>query len=200
MIAKRAIVARVIVKKEEEEAPTRGGQRTGTSVDVGEARRHEIPMMVSADGLRVRVMRPGSVMMADARLGIAVMMMRVLSLMLLVAAHQAVTRDVQIRGTAAKVVGVLVKHAVGMHVRVKVPVHAAFHRRGLVMMLIRVQRLLHALQLVLAAALLLRRQAGVSVVQLFLQVLAGRVEHVRTSLHQQWAGTGGQAVLIILQI
>jgi len=109
-------------------------------------------MMMSTHSLRVRVMHAGSVMMGDARLHVAVMMMRVPSLVLL-EAHQPLA-GVQARAVA-KVIGVLVN--VGMHVSVEVSVHAALHHRGLVMMLILIQHLLHALQLVLAAALLLRR-------------------------------------------
>jgi len=151
-------------------------------------------MVVSTHRLRVRVMHAGSVMMSDARLHVTVMMMRVLSLMLL-KAHQTLA-CLQAR-TVAEVISVLVN--VGVHVAVEVPVHATLHHCGLVMMLIRVQHLLHALQLVLATALLLRRQAGMSVLQLLVQVLAGAFEQIRAGF-QQRTGRGGQTVLVILYV
>jgi len=150
--------------------------------------------MMSAHRLRVRVMHTGSVMMGDARLHVAVMMMRVLSLMLL-EAHQALA-GLQARAVT-KVISVLVN--VSVHVPVEVPVHATLHHRGLVMMLIRIQHLLYALQLVLATVLLLRRQAGMSVLQLLVQILASAFEEIRAGF-QQRTGSGGQAVLVILQV
>lgn len=84
----------------------------------------------------------------------------------------------------------------GVHIAVKVAVHGALDRRGLVMVLVRVQNLLNALELLLSGALLLR-QAGV-LLQLLVQLLAGGLEQVRSRL-QQRAGARGQAVLIVLQ-
>lgn len=83
--------------------------------------------------LRVRVMHAGSMMMSDIRFRITVMMMCVLSLVLLIA-HQ-VLAGVQIRA-ASKIVSMFVD--VSVHVAVKVSVNAAIHRRGLVMVLVRI--------------------------------------------------------------
>lgn len=151
----------------------------------------QVAVMMPGDGLRMRVMRPGSVMMSDAGLRVTVMMMRVLPLVLLIA-HQAFA-SVQVRG-ASEVIGVLVN--VGVHIAVKVTVHATIDRRGLVMVLVRVQNLLNALQLILSGILFLR-QAGV-LFKLLVQLLAGRLEQIR-SRFQQGARTRGQAVLIVLQ-
>lgn len=65
----------------------------------------QVAVMVAGDSLRVRVMRPGAVMMSDAGLRVTVMMMRVLPLVLLIA-HQTLS-SVQVAG-ASEVVGVLV--------------------------------------------------------------------------------------------
>lgn len=86
---------------------------------------------------------------------------------------------------------------VGVHVAVKVAVNATLHRRGLVMVLVRIQNLLDVLVFVLAGTLLLR-QAGRVLLQLLVQLLAGRLEQIRSGF-QQGARTRGQAVLAVLQ-
>jgi len=84
--------------------------------------------------------------------------MRVLSLVLL-KAYQAFVQICII----PKIVGVLVNMA--MYVVMKMSMNSTLHR--FVMMLIRIQHLLHVFQFLLAGALLLRRQAGV-ILQLFI--------------------------------
>lgn len=137
----------------------------------------QISMMMSGHSLRVCVMCPGSMMMSNVCLRVAVMMMRVLSLVLL-KAHQAF---VQIR-VVPKIIGVLMN--VAMYVAVKMPMNATLHRRGFVMMLVRIQHLLHALQLLLVGALLLRRQAGV-IFQLLVQLVVGCLKQIRSCFQQR---------------
>ena len=128
-----------------------GTQRTGVAVNVAGQAGRQISMMVRRYSLRaVRMMhgrRP--VMMGDVRgLGVAVVMMSVLSLSVLLKSHQSI-RDVQIRG-ASEIVGVLVHVRVAI-ADVEMPVDVAFRRCWLVMMLIRIQNvLLDVLQLVFA--------------------------------------------------
>lgn len=123
------------------------------------------------------------------RLRVAVMMVRMLSLVLL-EAHQALA-SIQIR-TAPEVVGVLVN--MGVHVAMEM--HTAIHRRGFVMMLIRIQHLLDVLRLLLAGALLL--QQACMILQLLVQLLAGRLEQIRHGF-QHGARARGQTVLTVLQ-
>lgn len=128
---------------------TRSVQRTRISMDMASETSCQTSMMMS---LRVCVMYPGSVMMSNVRLCVAVMIMRVLSLVLLLKAYQALVQICII-----PVIIVLVNVAV--YVAMKMSMNPTFHR--FVMMLVRIQHLLYILQLLLAGVLLLRRQAGV---------------------------------------